>query len=117
MSDSGVRSSWLTLATNSSRGGSSCLGRGRCEIVEDKEGPVSASILARHGGGVDLQPAFGEAADVQFVVEHLARCGDAFKQAGEFVQSQNFEHGPAADVGGDVEKFRERAVHGTFRRQ
>ena len=62
MSESGVRNSWLTLATNSSRVRSNCFKPS--QIVEDDNGPLVLPIAVENRGGIDLEPSFGKSAEL-----------------------------------------------------
>ena len=97
MSESGVRSSWLTLATNSSRVRSSCLSR--VKIVKDENRAFALAGGIGDDGGVDPQPAPAQFRQLQFVIKNLSLGLDARDQFSQFVQAQRLHDRLAAQLG------------------
>ena len=81
-----------------------------CQIVEDQNHAFALAGGIGNDGGVDLQPAFAQFRQLQFVIEHLAVAFDAFDQRGEFMHAQGFHDGFAAQLGFQAEKIFEGAV-------
>ena len=74
------------------------------QVVEDEDGAFALAGGIGNGGGVDLQPAFAQFRQLQFVVENLPVAFDAFDECGEFVHAQRFHDGFAAQLGFQAEQ-------------
>ncbi len=80
------------------------------QIMEDEDRALAFTGGIGDHGGVDLQPAFVQIGQPQFMFKHLALGLDAFDQLREFVQPQRLHDRLAAQLGLQAEQVLERAV-------
>ena len=80
------------------------------QIVENQNRPFAFAGGIGDDGGVDLQPAFAQVRQLQFVIENLPFGLDALDEFGQFVQAQRLHDGFAAQFGFEAEQIFEGAV-------
>ena len=80
------------------------------QVVKNENGAFAFAGGVGNGGGIDLQPAFAQFRQFEFVVEHLSVAFDALDEVVEFMHAQRLHDGFAAQLGFQAEQIFEGAV-------